>query len=160
MSDTSTITATQDDLIASGVFQSSLGSVYSPRRPKSELSNAYKQASTYYVTRRFPEALSTIKPMIKAPDVAGNEYEDVHKAKQASVARAEKKWRIKIWSFYLTLLNDIADLGSQEGETVFGKAKWREIATKLEDGSIWQEVVEAGYDGNEAGVDAEVVINL
>ena len=160
MSDTSTITATQEDLSASGVGYSSLGSIYSPRRQKSEISNAYKQGSAFYVTRRFPEALSTIKSLVKIADAIEDEHEDVYTVKQAPIAWAEKKWRVKIWSFYLTLLNDIADLGGVEGEGAFGKIEWREIVGKLEDGSIWQEVVEAGYGGNEAHVDAEVVVNL
>ena len=160
MSDTSTITATEDSLLASGVLSASLGSLTSPRQTKSGLSNAYKQGSKFYVTRRFPEALSTIKPLVEIPKTESYGREDTFESAQAPIARADRKWRIKIWSFYLTLLNDIADLGREEGEATFGKAEWRSIATKLEDGSIWQEVVDSGYGGHEAQVDGDVVINL
>ena len=160
MSDTSTITATESSLSASSILSTSLGPISSPRRPRSELSNAYKQGSKYYVTRRFRDALSTIKPLVEIPKTDNYGREDEYETTQAPIARAERKWRIKIWSFYLTLLNDIADLGREDGEASFGKAEWRSIANKLEDGSIWQEVVDSGYGGNEARVDGEVVINL
>ena len=80
--------------------------------------------------------------------------------RSAPIARTDKRWRVKLWSFYLTLLNAVAELGPEEGKAVFGKQQWKSLVAKAENGTIWEEVVNTGYGGIEARVDAEVVINL
>jgi len=65
-----------------------------------------------------------------------------------------------VWSLYLTILNAILDLNSDEGKDAFGTQEWRAICTKVREGAIWEEVVRNGYHGVEGDVDADVVINL
>ena len=160
MSNTSTMITTEEELYASSILGSSFGSISSPRRSHSAFSKPYKEASNFFLTRRFPEALSCIKPLITVADGDGQITDDSDEIKQAAIAKADRKWRVKVWSFYLTLLNAVADLGEEEWKAVFGRQEWRSLIGKLEDGSIWDEVVNIGYGGIEAHVDAEVVINL
>ena len=160
MSSTSTITATDGSPTSSSTLGNSFGSLRSPRKPHSELSKSYKLASNLFLTRRFPEALSTITPLISLSASESSDLDDAVIPRTAPIAKANRKWRVKIWSFYLTLLNAIAELGPAEGSTTFGANMWRTITVKAEDGSIWQEIVKAGYSGDEAKVDAEVVLNL
>ncbi|KAG8531493.1 uncharacterized protein KY384_003122 [Bacidia gigantensis] len=139
---------------------SSVSSLGSPRRSHSEFSKPYKQASNFFLTRRFPEALSTIKPLVTAPQAVGEEHGSSIMLAKAPVAHADSRWRVKIWSLYLTLINAIVELGLEEGKNTLGKQQWKSIVAQTEDGSIWQEVVDIGYAGSEANVDPEVVVNL
>jgi len=133
-------------------------SVSSARHPSSSnISKTYRQSSTLFLTRRLPEALSTVLPLITPPpsdDPSGTTFEP------APVAKSSRTTRIKVWSLYLTILNAILDLNSDEGKDAFGTQEWRAICTKVREGAIWEEVVRNGYHGVEGDVDADVVINL
>ena len=133
-----------------------LSSPHSTRQATSRSSKIYKQASALYLTRRFPEALSTLEPLITAPKISdGSSHEDT-----APMRNASRNTRIKTWSLYLTLLNAIIELGPEDGKLTFGDQEWRAIRAKAEDGAIWEEVVQNGYGGIEGDVDADVVVNL
>lgn len=137
-------------------LSSSVGSISSPRKARSEISKVYKQAEALFVTRRFPEALSSIEPLITVLHRPNDEAT----ADVAPIARASPKSRIKVWSFYLTLLNAIAELGPETGKKEFGGREWRNLVAKAQDGTIWDEVVDIGYGGIEGNVDPDVVFNL
>ncbi|KAK3375122.1 peroxin 26 [Podospora didyma] len=138
---------------------SSLSSSVSSSRnySTSNISKAYRQASTLFLTRRLPEALSTVLPLVAPPptdDQNGTPFEP------APVARASRSTRIKVWSLYLTILNAILELDPDEGKEAFGTQEWRAICTKVREGEVWEEVVRNGYHGVEGDVDSDVVINL
>ncbi|KAM7183073.1 Alpha/Beta hydrolase fold [Naviculisporaceae sp. PSN 640] len=137
---------------------SSLSSSVSSARsnPQSSISKTYRQASTLFLTRRLPEALSTVSPLITQPpsDHPEGAFEP------APVARASRTTRIKVWSLYLTILNAILELDSDEGKESFGTQEWRALCVKVRDGEVWEEVIRNGYHGVEGDVDADVVINL
>lgn len=78
----------------------------------------------------------------------------------APIASAPKKARVKIWNLYLALVNAIIELGPDEGKSQLGSAKWRAVAAKAHHGTIWEDVVQAGYNGIESAVDAKVVAKL
>ena len=105
--------------------------------------------------------MTTIEPIISpaAPD-ALQQYTFQDEQLPAPIATASKTTRVKVWVFYLTLLNSIIDLGPEEGKLVFGSTKWRELAAYARQGNIWDYVVRMGYQGNEGAVDGEVVVNL
>ena len=138
-----------------------------PRKPSSSskrinslLSKIYKQASELYLTRRIPECLAMLEPTVfpwKSTDVNSNgeENHDI-----ALIIKASRSLRVKIWTLYLTLLNDIVSLGVNEGRSTVGIRKWRELAASVQDGTIWDQVVKVGYSGVEANVDIEVIANL
>lgn len=65
-----------------------------------------------------------------------------------------------MWSLYLTILNAILELNSDEGKDAFGTHEWRALCHKVREGEVWEEVVRNGYHGSEGDVDADVVINL
>lgn len=159
-SSTALVDPTEEALSTSRLLGSSVGSISSPRKAKSESSKVYKQAEALFVTRRFREALSTIEPLITVSHPQAGTYDDDATAGVAPVARASQKSRVKVWSFYLTLLNAIAELGPEDGETEFGGREWRNLVAKAQDGSVWDEVVNIGYGGMEGNVDADVVFNL
>ena len=120
----------------------------------------YKQAEDLFVTRRFAEALSVIEPLVTVPCPQDGTHDDEATPDVAPITRASPKLRIKVWSFYLTLLNAIAELGPENGKTEFGGREWKNLVAKAQDGTIWDEVVNIGYGGLEGNVDADVVFNL
>ncbi|KAG9253321.1 uncharacterized protein F5Z01DRAFT_162125 [Emericellopsis atlantica] len=140
---------------SSGLLSSSVSSISSTSaRHTSHISKTYRQASTLFLTRRLPEALSTLLPLITPPEPAAEHGEP------APVAQASRTTRIKIWSLYLTILNAIVELEPEEGKDAFGGQEWRALSNKARDGEVWEEVVRNGYHGVEGDVDADVVINL
>lgn len=144
---------------SSRIMASSISSLSSARHSSSSshITKTYRQASTLFLTRRLPEALSTVLPLITPPapeDPTTDAFEP------APVARASRSTRIKVWSLYLTVLNAILELDSDEGKQAFGTNEWRALCTKVRDGHIWEEVVHNGYHDVEGNVDADVVINL
>ncbi|KAK4252317.1 hypothetical protein C7999DRAFT_10112 [Corynascus novoguineensis] len=122
----------------------------------SHISKTYRQASTLFLTRRLPEALSTVLPLVSPPQSDGQDGS----TEPAPVIRASRSSRIKVWSLYLTVLNAIAELDSDDGKDAFGAREWRALCYKVRSGEIWEEVVRNGYHGVEGDVDAEVAINL
>ncbi|KAK2003680.1 peroxin 26 [Colletotrichum falcatum] len=140
-------------MLASSI--SSLSSSTSSRHT-SQISKTYRQASTLFLTRRLPEALSTILPLITPPP--GQSEDGV--SEPAPVATASRSTRIKVWSLYLTTLNAIVELEPDEGKDAFGSQEWRSLCSKVREGEVWEEVVRNGYHGVESDVDSDVVINL
>ncbi|KAI1433933.1 hypothetical protein GGR50DRAFT_665233 [Xylaria sp. CBS 124048] len=136
---------------------SSLVSSTSPRIAPSQISKTYKQASQLFLTRRLPEALSTLLPLI-TPLTEGSDTKG--STEPAPVVRASRTTRIKVWSLYLTILHAILELDSEEGKEAFGTQEWRTLCQKVRNGDVWEEVVQFGYHGVEGDVDADVVINL
>lgn len=159
-SSTTLIDSTEGALPISRLLGSSLGSISSPRRAKSEISKVYKEAEALFVTRRFSEALASIEPLITIPHCQNDTNDDEATPDVAPIARASPKSRIKVWSFYLTLLNAIAELGPENGKKEFGAREWKNLVAKAQDGTIWDEVVNIGYGGIEGNIDADVVFNL
>lgn len=163
MSQTSTETAISDTFSGSfsqppPSFGFSLSSPSSQRRENAQISKTYKHASSLFLTRRLAEALSAIEPLITIIPTDGSSTEDEDAV--APIVNASRNLRVKVWSFYLTLLNSIIDLGPEDGKIAIGGQLWRSIRDKARDGSIWDEVVQVGYGGVEEKVDADVVINL
>lgn len=124
-------------------------------RRTSPITKTYHQSSTLFLTRRLPEALTTLQPLI-TPRHAN----DGGLLETAPVARASRSTRIKVWSLYLTILNAVVDMEPDEGKDAFGVQEWRVLCNKVRDGEVWEEVVQNGYHGVEGDVDTDVVINL
>ncbi|KAH9866586.1 hypothetical protein J1614_008277 [Plenodomus biglobosus] len=154
--------ALYEDISGSRYLSSSISSLSASRQQSSQIAKAYRQAAQLFLTRRLPEALSTIEPIITPPphdddDAAGHNGQV---AGYAPVANASRGTRVKVWSFYLTFLNSVIELGAEEGKHAFGSTRWKQLVSKCRDGSVWDEVVKDGYAGVEGDVDADVVINL
>lgn len=137
---------------------SSLSSAATSRTSSSYVSKTYRQSSTLFLTRRLPEALSTILPLLTAP---ASHLEGANGTTEpAPVAKSSRNTRIKVWTLYIAILNAITALEPDEGKEAFGSHEWRAICTKVRDGEVWEEVVMNGYHGVEGDVDSDVVINL
>lgn len=136
---------------------SSLSNSTSSRNPATQISKIYRQSSTLFLTRRLPESLSTILPVITP--VTFEEHGVAH-FDAAPILKASRTTRIKVWSLYLTILNAVVELDPDEGKDAFGSKEWRSLVTKVREGDVWEEVVKNGYGGVEGDVDSDVVINL
>ncbi|KAH5176280.1 hypothetical protein HBI56_152540 [Parastagonospora nodorum] len=151
-----------DDMSGSRYLSSSISSLSASRHQSSQIAKAYRQAAQLFLTRRLPEALSTIEPIITpAPqeDTNGKSH-DGELVGYAPIATASRGTRVKVWSFYLTFLNAVVELGAEEGKHAFGSTRWKQLVSKCRDGSVWDEVVRDGYAGVDGDVDADVVVNL
>lgn len=140
---------------AQSVLSSSITSLSSPTasRHPSQISKTYRQASTLFLTRRLPEALTTLLPLITPPEAREH-------GEPAPIAQAARTTRIKVWSLYLTILNAIVELDPGEAKDAFGGQEWRALVNKVRDGEVWDEVARNGYHGVDGAVDSDVVINL
>lgn len=148
--------------MADGMATHSQLSSPSSTSPTKLCSKTYKKASQLYLTRRLPESLASLQPIITVPSWQDDHQTngDYSAAAVAPIATAPSTWRIKVWNLYITLLSAIVDLGAEEGKSQFGQKEWKAIATQVREGGIWETVVQAGYRGREGSVDAEVVYNL
>ncbi|KAK0252271.1 hypothetical protein LTR91_016593 [Friedmanniomyces endolithicus] len=157
-----TSTLTYQDTLDSQYLSSSLSSLSRSRSTNSLIVRTYKEATQLYLTKRFKEALEVLEPIITAQPADEDEHTngDAGLVAAAPVAQSSKGTRTKVWVFYLSLLHAIVDLGPEEGKLVFGSGRWRELAAKARDGTVWEDVVQAGYGGEEGAVDADVVVNL
>ncbi|KAF1970777.1 hypothetical protein BU23DRAFT_537505 [Bimuria novae-zelandiae CBS 107.79] len=153
--------AMYEDLSSSRTLGASVSSLASSRQHSQQIAKAYRQAAQLFLTRRLPEALSTIEPII-TPSVEedGNGGQDGELPGYAPIATASRGTRVKVWSFYLTFLNAVVELGAEEGKLAFGSTRWKQLVSKCRDGIAWDDVVRDGYAGVEGDVDAEVVVNL
>ncbi|KAF7197681.1 hypothetical protein HII31_01020 [Pseudocercospora fuligena] len=166
----STGTVTYQDTLDSQYLSSSISSLSRSRSTNSIIVRTYKQATQLYLTKRFKEALEALEPIVspqQSPDGVGASGSGVggvdgesSAGQAAPVAQSSKGTRTKVWVFYLSLLHAIIDLGPEEGKNQFGSAKWRQLAAKAREGSIWDEIIRYGYGGNEGEVDPDVVVNL
>ncbi|CRL28592.1 unnamed protein product [Penicillium camemberti] len=146
--------------MANGSPMSSLSHAASSASPTKLCSKTYKKASQLYLTRRLPEALTNLQPIITPSTPEDQHTNGENSTPVAPIATAAGTWRIKVWNLYITLLSAIVDLGAEEGKKQFGQKEWKAIASQVREGAIWETVVEVGYQGHEGSVDAEVVYNL
>lgn len=137
---------------------SGLSASTSALSPSKLCSKTYKKASQLFLTRRLQEALVSLEPLITAK--TGNDDQEVNGINLPPIAIVPGSWRIKVWNLYITLLSAIIDLGPEEGKQMIGQKEWKDISTQVRDGSIWEKVVQIGYQGLEGSIDAEVVYNL
>ena len=153
-----TLSPVREILPSSQLLTSSMSSISSStsRHASSQISKIYRQSSQLFLTRRLPESLSTILPVI-TPSAVDDTNAD---SEPAPILKASRTTRVKVWSLYLTILNAIVELDPDEGKQAFGNQDWRRLVTKVRDGDVWEEVVKHGYGGVEGDVDSDVVINL
>lgn len=139
---------------------SSLSSLTSTHNQPPSVPRTYKQASQLFLTRRIPEALELLEPIITPSTPSSENDSDADVPTAAPVASATKNARCKVWGLYVSILNEVVEFGAEDGKKAFGGARWRELAGKTRDGSVWEEVVRNGYAGSEGSVDIEVVALL
>jgi hypothetical protein len=146
---------------SSQYLSSSHSSINQSKKASSEISKTYKHVSQLYLTRRLAEAYEVLQPVIKPSVVSHDGHQsDDDGLSLAPIAIATTSQRIKIWSLFAALMNAILDLGNEQGKQEFGQKQYREIVRLVQNGDIWEQVVQDGYRGREASVDAEVVYNL
>ena len=155
-----------DDQRLSRSLHDSVHSLAASRSQSSQVIKTYRQSVNLFLTRRFPEALSTIEPIITPQQSnqsganGSGEEQDERQQALAPLAFASRATRIKVWNFWLTFLHQVVDLGAEEGKHAFGTTKWKALASKARDGTVWDDVVRDGYGGVEGSVEPEVVVSL
>ncbi|KAJ5812991.1 hypothetical protein N7447_010014 [Penicillium robsamsonii] len=99
--------------------------------PTKLCSKTYKKASQLYLTRRLPEALANLQPIIKpsAPQEDQHTNGD-NSTPVAPIATAAGTWRIKVWNLYITLLSAIVDLGAEEEKSNLGRRSGKQLPRK------------------------------
>lgn len=141
----------------SSQLTSSVASLSSSQHLPSHISPTYKQASHLFLTRRIQEAYETLLPLITPPTRSSEHADD---ATDAPIASASRALRVKVWSLYTSILNEAIELGADAGKKELGPKLFKKLAAKARDGSVWDDVVNSGYQGAEGNVDADVVANL
>jgi hypothetical protein len=141
-------------------LSSSQSSLNHSKKASSEITKTYKYASQLFLTRRLAEAYDALQPVIKPAEQTNGHHSDTDGPVLALIARASTSQRIKIWSLYATLLDAIVDLGLEQGKHELGQKRYRDIVRLVQSSEVWEHVIQAGYQGREASVDAEVVYNL
>lgn len=147
-------------------LRSSSHSLYSSTSSLSDsklCSQTYKSASQLFLTRRLQESLDALTPIVTASSASDDAQitdGDSNASTLAPIVFASSNVRIKVWNLYITLLSNIIDLGPEEGKKEFGQKEWKTLVSKVRDGSVWEEIVQTGYQGLEGTVDADVVYNL
>jgi hypothetical protein len=167
---TATLTDTTTDPASSSsaYLTSSLTSLSRSRSSNNLIVRTYKQATQLYLTRRFSEAWNVLETIVRGTEgdegqenTSYNNNDDEGHLSPAPVAQSSRGTRTKVWVFYLSLIHAVVELGAEEGGREFGGTeKWRSIAKKAREGTVWGEIVARGYGGQEGEVDAEVVVNL
>ncbi|KAK5689398.1 hypothetical protein LTR17_026277 [Elasticomyces elasticus] len=155
-----TSTLTYQDNADTAYLSSSLSSLSRSRSTNSLIVRTYKEATSLYLTKRFKEALEVLEPIITVQDPENDEHTNGHVTTASPIAQSSRTTRTKVWVFYLSLLHAIIDLGAEEGKLIFGSAHWKALASKAREGTVWQDIIQSGYGGEEASVDADVVVNL
>lgn len=121
--------------------------------PLGELSRIYRSAASSFLTRRYDVAFSSLEPAV-SPSSESN----VRSA--AAIHMAPKSLRVKLWCLYTTLVHVIIVKHLRDGQHFIGGEEWMTLLRKVQQGTIWDEVVMVGYLGAKEDVDLEVVINL
>jgi hypothetical protein len=113
-----------------GLLASSISSLSSSGSKRySPVSKTYRQASTLFLTRRLPEALSTLRPIITPPNSADD-------GEPAPVTKSSRGTRIKVWSLYLTLATRSGERCAPKCETALSGRKWSGMDT-----TDWKEML-------------------
>lgn len=159
MSTTSTDTAYYNP--AEATLISSLDSVLEPTQwSKKQISKEYDLAQGYFSSKQFREAYDILEALISPPKPKPGDVEDETFADKSPIANAKSSLRVKVWVLYFRLLDALIASEPNEGVAEFGRDKWRQITSKVLDSTIWQQVLQDGYGGILADVEAEVVWDL
>ena len=132
------------------------------RRP-SPVAIAFKESREFFLTRRLVEAFDVLEPITassKGSEIDHDESSRSQTDQPPPIAVVEAKDRIRIWNLYIMIIHAAIELGPDAGRSQFGSARWKSLAAKARDGTVWDEVVSVGYGGVEGRVDAEVVSNM
>ncbi|KAI9785091.1 MAG: hypothetical protein M1816_000502 [Peltula sp. TS41687] len=121
------------------------------------LSLLYRRAADSFLFRQWEVALAELQPVVNPPTLESQ----IHPAPGVlRIADAPKGLRVKIWSLYLTLLQVIIIQATEHQQYEVASPDFEGLYQKIKNVSIWEEVVNVGYGGDEGSVDIEVVINL
>jgi len=140
---------------------SSLDSLREPTQwSKKQISQDYDLAQGYFSSKQFREAYDILEALISPPKPKASDVEDEAFTDKTPIATAKSSLRVKVWVLYFKLLDALIGSGPNEGVAEFGRDKWRQITSRVSESTIWKQVLQDGYGGILANVEAEVVWDL
>ena len=125
-----------------------------------QISKYYDFAQGYFSNKQFREAYYILETLTTPPKPKVGDLADEIHAGQSPIATAKPSLRVKVWILYFKLLDAVIGSGPNEGVSDFGPDKWSQITSKAVDSSIWELVLQNGYGGLHANMEAEVVWHL
>lgn len=158
---TTTSTLTKAPSPSHSRLQSSTSSLSSSQTHLPNVTRIYKQASELFLTRRVREAFDVLEPLLRKRTISAEDDANIiDDSARPPIATASRAARVKAWSLYMSILNEVAGMRSVDGKKLWGSSRWTEMVAKTKDGAVWEAVVREGYGGVEGNVDADVVANL
>lgn len=127
---------------------------------KKQISKDYDLAQGYFSSKQFREAYDILEALISTPKPEAGDVEDEASTGKSPIATAKSSLRIKVWTLYFKLVDALIVSGPNECVAEFGRDKWRQITSRVLDSTIWKQVLQDGYGGILANVDAGVVGDL
>ena len=127
------------------------------------LVESFKEAQELFFTRRLVQAMDVIEHVVAPTTAAQTEDHSLRGNESISlplVVNAERKERIRVLNLYIMILNAIIELGPEIGKRQFGSARWKALIAKVQNGTVWDEIVKIAYNGSEGSIDPEIVTNL
>ncbi|KAK9367450.1 hypothetical protein V1509DRAFT_626682 [Lipomyces kononenkoae] len=111
-----------------GSSVTSLSSSLSTVTPTTRIRQMYKKARYFFINRQFPEAYSTLLPLITPSSLQDHINADL---------------RNHIWRLYLALLDGIMRLPSDRLKDGFSRSEISQFNKLVQDSAIWDQIAEA-----------------
>ncbi|KAL8824171.1 MAG: hypothetical protein Q9191_005243, partial [Dirinaria sp. TL-2023a] len=122
-----------------------------------QISKLLTQAKNLYSTKQFVQAYTALQRLITRPHDKDQESPKTESAGSAPIAKAKCSLRIKVWCLYLSVLSEIIDSEPIDFRSAFGGGEYDSLKSKIVNGSVWEQVIQDGYEGDLGSVDGAVV---
>lgn len=164
MSTTSIDTAVLNPIESSVASSDLLGSVYGSVAPahwgNKQISKYYDLAQASFSNRQFQEAYQTLETLISPISSGPYDLIDGRLAKPSPIITAKSSLRVKIWVLYFKLLDAIIGLSPDENVEGIAPKERYQLIFQVKNGTIWDRILQDGYGGVHARVEAEVAWHL
>ena len=122
-----------------------------------QISKLLTQAKNSYSTKQFVQAYTALQPLITSASYKEDGDSKTNSTGSAPIAKAKYSLRIKVWCLYLSVLSEIIDSDSSDPQCALASDEYDLLKSKFVNGSIWEQVIQDGYEGEVAKVDGAVV---
>ncbi|KAK9312447.1 hypothetical protein V1524DRAFT_456536 [Lipomyces starkeyi] len=136
-------TQTRDMSLASSVTSAS--SSMSTVTPTTRVCHIYKKARYFFINRQFPDAYTTILPLITPSSLHDH---------------MDNNMRDHIWKLYLALLDGIMHLPSDRLKDGFSRAEISQFDKLVQESAIWDQIAEAYQTSTNLAPDMVLTLSL
>lgn len=120
-----------------------------------QISKVYEHAKSLYASKELVQAYNALQPLVTPSNFQSNELT----FDTAPVADAKHSQRVKVWSLYCNLVQDILATDYDLGTAKFSNATYEYVKSQAE-GTVWDYVIQVGYGGRLSAVDSATVIHM